>query len=70
MTLYYDTINNEFTYPIIESNAVGLFDLETVIPIEIGSILELYEYEIRVTTLKLRERNLGYDISKIGSISA
>ncbi|TPN87159.1 MULTISPECIES: hypothetical protein [Aquimarina] len=70
MTLYNYTVKDESKDAIVESGVGELFDLETVIPIEILSILELYEDEEGVITIKVRAGDFSYDINKIRSISA
>lgn len=70
MTLYNYTVKDESKNTIVESGMGELFDLETVIPIEILSILELYEDEEGVITISVRAGDLSYDINKIRSISA
>lgn len=70
MTLYNYTVKDESKNTIVESGVGELFDLETVIPIEILSILELYEDEEGVITINVRAGDFSYDINKIRSISA
>lgn len=70
MTLYNYTVKDELKNTIVESGVGELFDLETVIPIEILSILELYEDEEGVITINVRAGDFSYDINKIRSISA
>ncbi|TSE07945.1 hypothetical protein [Aquimarina algiphila] len=70
MTLYNYTVKDESKNTIVESGMGELFDLETVIPIEILSILELYEDEKGVITISVRAGDFSYDINKIRSVSA
>ncbi|WP_025663321.1 hypothetical protein [Aquimarina megaterium] len=68
MTLYNYTVKDESKDITIESGMGELFDLETVIPIEILSILELYEDEKGIITVNVKAGNFSYDINKIQSI--
>ncbi|QKX04180.1 hypothetical protein HN014_04405 [Aquimarina sp. TRL1] len=70
MKIYKYIIKDESTNKIIESGTGDLFDLQPIIPIEILSILELYEDEKGEMTVKVRAGNLEYDIIKIRSICA
>ncbi|WP_027395056.1 hypothetical protein [Aquimarina latercula] len=70
MTLNNYTVKDESKNTIVESGIGELFDLETVIPIEILSILELYEDEEGVITISVRAGDFSYEINKIRSVSA
>lgn len=70
MILYNYIVKDELEKRIIESGTGELFDLETVIPIEILSILELYDNEDGVVTINVRAGTLSFRIIKIQSVEA
>ncbi|WP_281989748.1 hypothetical protein [Aquimarina aggregata] len=65
MKLYTYTVKDETKDILIESGTGDLSDLETVIPIEILSILELFEDEEGDIVINVRAGHFSYDINKI-----
>jgi len=68
MTLYKYSVKDESKNEVIESGTAELYDLETIIPIEIVSILELFKDEDGIVTVAVNAGNFSYDIGKICAV--
>ncbi|WP_062056030.1 hypothetical protein [Aquimarina longa] len=66
MKLYKYIIKNSLNKNLNETGIGELFDLETVVPIEILSILELFDDEAGELNIKVDTENVSHDICKIG----